>query len=403
MASYKCAKKSHKTATVEQEVCRIAKEIEGNDDLVTKILLFLPARPLFRFKLVSKRWTSLISNPYFSSLWSPEPSPSALILQVLSRPKDPCCISLKDEAITVIHRGVIDFVKDDPSDCVEILNSCGGLIVCHRLKQIVGRAKWINEYIVCNPTTKQFTTLPKPIMTSFDMSLAFDHSISLHYKVINVSLFHIEIYSSETNLWKQCRAQFPKPFQSPHIYGKGVFFNGAIFWTLMSLRSFYYFDIDDTEVLHSHPMPKMDIEYYFGCVDEHLYLVGSSVSEWPQLDIFELGHDYSSWSLKYRIDLHGVAGVKQMVYSTRDFFSLKFSVFSVVTRKEGNNQEPYLVFYIPGQLILVSFKNNHCSKLRKLPVYASAEMLRSFNGIKRDYHLIENPFWIGNKLSSIGL
>ncbi|MCD7470403.1 hypothetical protein HAX54_010262 [Datura stramonium] len=66
---------------VEQLVSFSAEKIEGSDDLLTKILLFLPARPLFRFKLVSKRWMSLISDPRFSSLWKPESFPSALILE----------------------------------------------------------------------------------------------------------------------------------------------------------------------------------------------------------------------------------------------------------------------------------------------------------------------------------
>nr|XP_016496545.1 PREDICTED: F-box protein At5g07610-like [Nicotiana tabacum] len=182
-----------------------AEAIEGNDDLLSKILLLLPIKLLFMFKLVSTRWLSLISSRGFSSLWKPEVFPSALILQSLSYDlQEPCCFPLNDNAKSSIR--ILDFFKDQRTDMVQIFNSCGGLILCCCVKQTL-TGKCVNEYRVCYPTTKQFNSLPSPYMYSLDLSLAFDHSKSLHYKVINVGCFaRIEIYSSETNSWRLSQA-----------------------------------------------------------------------------------------------------------------------------------------------------------------------------------------------------
>lgn len=210
-----------------------AEKVEGSDDLLTKILLLLPARPLFRFKLVSKWWMSLVSHPPFSSLWNPESFPIALILQ--SPFLDYPCYYIPDKTEPKVSTRFFDYIKD-----VVILNCCGGLILC--------RKRLIDEYIVCNPTTKQFHTLPNPNVESLNMSLAFDHSVSFHYKVINVGfhfLIHKEsfshclpigIYSSNTNSWRRSRAKFPNSFSSYLGHGKGIFFNGAIFWIFREVK-----------------------------------------------------------------------------------------------------------------------------------------------------------------------
>ncbi|RYQ92158.1 hypothetical protein Ahy_B09g098319 [Arachis hypogaea] len=53
---------SHNTELISSS----AKAIERHDALLTKILVRLPLRDVMAFKRVSKRWLSLISDPYFS-------------------------------------------------------------------------------------------------------------------------------------------------------------------------------------------------------------------------------------------------------------------------------------------------------------------------------------------------
>ncbi|WMV31113.1 hypothetical protein MTR67_024498 [Solanum verrucosum] len=365
-----------------------AEKIEGSDDLVTKILLLLPARPLFRFKLVSKCWRSLVSNPHFSSLWKPQSFPILLILQ--SPFLDYPCYYIPDKTKSKASIRFFDFImKDDPFDDVVILNCCGGLLLC--------RKRLFDEYIVYNPTTREFHTLPSPNVGSLDMSLAFDHSISPYYKVINVgiqfssnpkySLFYclpIEIYSSDTNSWRRSRVQFPKAFLSYLGQCKGVFFNGAIFWIFRGVNSFCYFDIDK-EIIHSYQLPKMNEQYYCGCVRGNLHLVGSSVSDPHHIDVFVLENDYSSWSAKYCIDRHELTScaIREMICSSPGLTSLEFtfSVLSLMT-SEGNNKLPYLIIYMPCKVEL-TVKGRSCEKL-PLP---SVD------------HFFDNPFWIGSKLN----
>lgn len=107
--------------------------------------------------------------------------------------QEPCCFPLNDNAKSSIR--ILDFVKDHRTDMVQFLNSCAGLILCHCVKQSL-TGNCVDKYRVCNPTTKQFNSLLSPYMYSLDLSLAFDHSKSLHYKVISVGCFaRIEIYT----------------------------------------------------------------------------------------------------------------------------------------------------------------------------------------------------------------
>lgn len=50
---------------------------------------------------------------------------------------------------------LLDFIKGDAlTDMIEIMSSCGGLILCCCHKQR------IREYYVCNPSTNQFSIVP---------------------------------------------------------------------------------------------------------------------------------------------------------------------------------------------------------------------------------------------------
>ncbi|XP_028089326.1 uncharacterized protein LOC114289759 [Camellia sinensis] len=54
-----------------------AEKVIGDDDLLRQILLRLPAKPLLKFKLVSKTWCSLISDPFVLANWIPPISASS--------------------------------------------------------------------------------------------------------------------------------------------------------------------------------------------------------------------------------------------------------------------------------------------------------------------------------------
>ncbi|KAM3344804.1 F-box protein [Capsicum galapagoense] len=349
----------------------IAEKIEGSDDLLSKILLPLPARPLFSLNLSKVH-----------SFWNHH----MLCMTLVTFP------SKKKQTLRFL-----DFIKVDPADAVEVFNSCDGLVLCRN--RSANRIR--DDYMVCNPTTWEFKTLPSPKVGSPNFTLAFDHSISPHYKVICVGLhflgleegvelcFPIEIHSSDTNSWRLSQAQFPNTYGDYLYHSKRVFLNGAVYWICKEVNSFCYFDID-REIIQSSQIPEMDEQYFCGCVHGNLHLVGSSVGEIYRINIFVLGNDYSSWSLKYRIDQHKLTlhGSRYMVYGPRctgdfSFLDVSFTVLSLLAR-EGN-QEPYLDLYQPHETKLFRLKDRTYWKLPFPSVH----------------QLIENPFWIGSKMSNI--
>lgn len=150
--------------------------------------------------------------------------------------------------------------------------------------------------------------------------------------------------------------------------------------------AFVIFDID-WEIIHTYPMPKMKKEYYCGCIHDHLYLLGTSLGEWHQLDIFQLEKDYSSWSLNYCIDL------REQMTIPRKFSVVDITMLFVMAREE--KQEPYLGIQLPRrQVKLISLKDSTCSKLRLSPLRA-VEKIPSRRSIRKVHHLIEYPYLVG--------
>nr|XP_010321001.1 uncharacterized protein LOC104647346 [Solanum lycopersicum]XP_019069312.1 uncharacterized protein LOC104647346 [Solanum lycopersicum]XP_025886916.1 uncharacterized protein LOC104647346 [Solanum lycopersicum] len=174
---------------------------------------------------------------------------------------------------------LLDFIKGDAlTDMIEIMSSCGGLILCCCHKQR------IREYYVCNPSTNQFSIVPSSGGARHFMN-------GLH---------------TEINSWRRLQDPFPMSILSELRGTTGVFFNGAtIFWVF---NSWCYFNVD-TETLRylDNPMQEMNTtypytDYWLGCVNERLYFVGPADDGWiPHVSVFELGNEYL-WILKYRND-----------------------------------------------------------------------------------------------------
>lgn len=133
-----------------------AEAVEGNNDLLTTILLLLSPKPLFKCKLVCKRWQSLISDPKFVSFWRLKtPSLGSLFVNRFWRKDNK---SFKYFYISFTDNGLIHSdaslkgLQNPYGEGVVILNSCGGLLVCRTVK----KERTINpicKYYVCNPTT----------------------------------------------------------------------------------------------------------------------------------------------------------------------------------------------------------------------------------------------------------
>ncbi|OMO62613.1 hypothetical protein COLO4_32999 [Corchorus olitorius] len=281
----------------------LAEQVVNNEDLLTEILLKVPSKSLLRLKLVSKQWRDLISSTSFrrshtrthhGSLKTVEVS--YFQYQFLDKPSN-VAASLPLNPHDDSRLPPFDFLDDDDFPDVNILESCGGLLLCVSHKfHVSGRT-----YFICNPTTREYKILPPPPPEDTDRirlspSLAFDPLKSPHYKIIYVSSSGdlIHIYSSETNSWSSLKIELSKKFRvTMYDLDQGVFLNGAIHWYSRDEES-QYFDVDK-ECLKTMPMPQVnEFVDYFGECGGHLNLVFAHEEARFSFSIFEMEMDYSN-------------------------------------------------------------------------------------------------------------
>ena len=317
-----------------------AVKVASSEDLLIQILLKVPIKALMGFKCVSKQWLSLISNPHFVHLRNPLPSASSLFFISSTRKrKNPnyqfIPLDVGDECQTPFK--ILDFIHDPLGSGISVLQSCNGLLLCASFRA----HELSRRYYVYNPTTKQFAILPQ-IGSQYaehvcGMNLAFDPVRSPYYKVVCVrrvgNLFQIEIYSSETQLWRVSG----KPFTAPEYteFQNCIYWNGSVHWWTGSFHwsndiniwggywrdepCTLYFKVDE-ESLKRLPMPsKPDfiipnyadylIPRYVGESEGHLHLVEFKNSTTTLLDVYEMARDYSGWFVKYQLDLSAISNV----------------------------------------------------------------------------------------------
>ncbi|XP_052182933.1 F-box protein At5g07610-like isoform X1 [Diospyros lotus] len=300
--------------------------------------------------LVSWRWCHLISSPQLILDWKPPKSASSFFFRRYSALESDRIkfnfVSL-NEPLPNRRRPMIslDFVSD-PSG-IKISQSCGGLLLCSSSSSMMDSDD--TRYYVYNPTTKRYTAIPRPRSSReqynviLSMNLAFDPSVSLHYKVLCVcsngspsSPHKTDVYSSDTGKWVLSTASFDDSCGA--LFENGIFLNGKIHWPSCSETSIYY-DLNRAKVLQM-PMP-MPVSWSGGLrrFEEsggRLLFVSFSEPRNTQFDVFEMQRDYSTWFLKYRVDLQvGAAafpGLLSSPYRDCDFDSIVLRPWMTIHR-----------------------------------------------------------------------
>ncbi|OMP04786.1 hypothetical protein COLO4_09300 [Corchorus olitorius] len=381
-------------------------EVVNNEYLLEEILVRLPTKPLLKFKLVSKQWLSLISNPKFclshSLLHKPSLKPQALLLDLVypKLPSDFKFIHLNPNSTHQLPN--FDFI-DVPN--VRIVQSCSGLLLCSTTTTIDhGRNPDPNlSYFICNPINKEFKNIslpqrqrishaykdvgndpPTPIVTvtftdldqwnslnlAFDpivkstmeiaVNLAFDPLISPHYKILSIwsdlliikdpqstisfafPRYSIDIYSSETDSWSLAKVMIA----SEHAirFERAVYFNGALHWdcAACSDETMYIDIISESVKIMPMPSERNSKFRYFGESGGHLHFVAATGHIILNFRVFELQEDYSSWLLKYNLDLD----VEPFAVVPTDIPNLIISSYLMscaVQSEEGNGDSLVLV------------------------------------------------------------
>ncbi|XP_052181876.1 F-box protein At5g07610-like [Diospyros lotus] len=260
----------------------------------------------------------------------------------------------------------LDFVSDPLG--IKISQSCSGLLLCSSSSSMMDSSNTC--YYVYNPTTKRYTTIPRPRSSReqynviLSMNLAFDPSVSLHYKVLCVcadgspnSPYQTDVYSSDTRKWDLSTASFVDSCGA--LFENGIFLNGKIHWPSCSKTSIYY-DLNRAKVLEM-PMPMpMPVSRSrelrrFEESGGRLLFVSFSEPRNTQFDVFEMQRNYSTWFLKYRVDLRvGAAAFPGLLSSP--YFLLCF----VGGEVEG---ELCMILYIAGQVVYYNIAHRSFRKV----------------------------------------
>ncbi|KAJ0837469.1 putative F-box domain-containing protein [Helianthus annuus] len=286
--------------------------IGSNDDLLTEILLRLPAPSILRFKSVSKNWRLLLSQKHFTQRFDKiSKSPTGLIATDKYVPFD------VENPSTPPFR-CLDSYFDRPD--VEIMQSCNGLLLC--VTRPKGR-NGANKYYVFNPTTKQLALIPpvpRDRSAIWFMGLAFHQTDCVRYKVIcvlyvwpGVDSYQIQVYSSDTKEWKISIESFSA---SIPIIRHGVYWNRAVYWaSLFDNRNYWFFKIDDQQ-LHTLPLPlglipsdSEVVRKYLGESRGHLHLIAykNFQGDMLHLNVYEMLSDHSGWFVKYQLQLNRIS------------------------------------------------------------------------------------------------
>ncbi|KAM5553659.1 F-box protein [Rosa sericea] len=341
-----------------------AETVADIEELLTEILLCVPARSVVRLKCVSKHWFSLISNPEFRhrhTLQNPNPKVSAFFshttqdftfISLLKNPSGsfPPRHFLHDLYHGNHHHSINPFktlnifnnsVQGDRNGFgLKILQSCNGLFLCipfsthtrhFRSIYFVNPTSQYHSIYVVNPTSNQFLALSPPRAgksTEFvRYALAFDPSKSPHYKVICLSttrkhnwVHQVDVYSSETRTWRLLETPYASRDLEMHLDGRsregGVYCNGAIHW----IRDEKELPIRVGEDGNSLVRVDADLVHYYDIAEERLGLaipsaplvvIGYSPSKFPKFDHRYFGE---SGDHLYLIDVYKDSSSKNNIY-----------------------------------------------------------------------------------------
>ncbi|MED6198190.1 hypothetical protein PIB30_063694 [Stylosanthes scabra] len=342
-----------------------AEEIEGNDCLLTQILVRLPLRDVITFKRVSKRWRSLISAPYFRRC-------HATLKHRVSG------LFLDSDFFWFENKKINRSCSSSSSFCPTISDLNSFLITqsCNGLMLVQSE----HPPFIYNPTTSEKKTLPSPFPSRDPLrfqifALAFDPLRFLGYKVICIiycktshdDCFQTMIYSSESGVWKP-GLPFRPSFYMGYASG-GVYFKNSIYWIIVSeSKTTLRFDLNE-ECLKDDmpPLPASEPRSRY-----HHQVLAPACGYMNFLDfesvfcirVFQLKEDDSSSSSSSRwIPIHSL-DLRSTNYKIG--FDLKW--YSVFYLMEDEEDEMVLLVRLRNKVVAVRLKDKSYYDVFALPI-----------------------------------
>ncbi|XXG50542.1 hypothetical protein AAC387_Pa02g4534 [Persea americana] len=299
-----------------------------NDDLLIAILSKSPPRSLLRFMSVSKSWRSLISSTFSLRPLGPV---SGLLYRTGSRSnpwnEKKGYIDLSDACNSNCRKAREPWSCN--SNCMEVIESWSGTFLgapndrlskvqyCNGLFLLYSESIFPMRYHICNPAINQCFALPEPplhpnLKRFMSIStLAFDPSLSPHYKVVRFSsdipcsesTIHVDIFSSKERKWIDPKV-LPETLSLFKLhYSDSVFMNGALHFIIPPNNTLYSFDVEELSG-RTIKLPKspstFDI-HYFGKCQDHLFYINSAYDH-AEMRIWMLQNlETGEWLLKHTI------------------------------------------------------------------------------------------------------
>ncbi|GKB54351.1 F-box protein-like protein [Tanacetum coccineum] len=233
---------------------------------------------------------------------------------------------------------------DPEANIFFIQNAVNGLFLCTGVS---------GKDYVCNPTINQFSWLPVRDIDSYllGMSIAFDPSVSLHYKIAYVyclkeRIFEIRIYSSETRTCKTaCIVNLDYNISDIETEFKGgVYWNNAVHW-ISDNRFVLYFNFDRELVNKiSTPSVRKNGNYIFESRGHFLDVEMSHPID-SVLKIHELKRDYSEWFVKYIVDFRELGRSFPRLFRRGSPITLQTAILDLVLGEK--EEDSFLVVEIP--------------------------------------------------------
>ncbi|KAL8499056.1 hypothetical protein ACS0TY_022137 [Phlomoides rotata] len=201
-------------------------------DIVEIILLHVPFKDLLRFKVVSKQWKALISDPKFADIH----------FQLYKNSSSRNLLAWYD-SFDLFHSGfkVAELQKNQfkfiskikhkihvPHGC-DLKCYCDGLYLI-RLKITLGKT-----YVMCNPSCRVDKEIHCPIKiddsdSSGTLYGIYYHPLMMDYKVVIGDMKYYAVFSCRDNKWSEVK-DMKGIFRSGEVSCfSGVSFNGSLYW-----------------------------------------------------------------------------------------------------------------------------------------------------------------------------
>ncbi|KAM0839305.1 hypothetical protein ACQ4PT_060382 [Festuca glaucescens] len=298
------------------------------DDLVVEILSRVPVKSFCRFRCVCKAWLAFSSDPHYCQKLPKIPGllhegrPGMSAIQLVS-------LYPNDKQID----GALTFVPQHEQ--LELVDCCNGLVLC-QYKTTYSSPPDTCSFIVCNPATREWRTLPIPeshthphgrIPCRFTAFLAFDPSWSAQFYVLNfqektrncwpTGTIKLEVFSSDLSAWlvyeEWVRNHKNEIFvQKPHKFTGGVLH--------MEISNCDILVVEGLEAMSSGVAPHHSIiepskvfwDSRGGCFDQSssgLLQYAFPEENFRTIEVFSLDACHpGKWSLKHRLSMQDAFG-----------------------------------------------------------------------------------------------